>query len=168
MKSLVVFFSRNGENYMENGLENIEVGNTEILANKIAKLTNSDIIKIEPVKEYPFNYHDCCDVAKEELENNILPEVKNKLESIEDYDTIYIGGPVWWGHYPRVIISALKDLDFSGKEIKPFCTHEGSGLGSIMSDINELCKNAIIKEGLEIRGSKVNELDSKIEKWCNE
>lgn len=166
MKSLVIYFSRNGENYMENGLENIEVGNTEILAKRIADLTNSDIFKVEVVKEYPFDYHECCDVAKYELENNIFPEVKNKLESIDEYDTIYIGGPVWWGHLPKALINVIKDLDFTGKIIKPFCTHEGSGLGSIVEDIKNYCSYAQIKDGLVVRGSKVNESNIKIKKWC--
>lgn len=168
MKTIVVYFSRNGQNYMENGIENIEVGNTEILAKKIAEETNSDIFKVEPTQEYPFNYRECCDVAKEELENNIFPDIKQKLNNIDEYDTIYIGGPVWWGHLPMALINAIKDVDFKGKTIKPFCTHEGSGLANIMDDINEYCKNSTIKEGLEIQGSKVNENSTKIEKWCKE
>ena len=63
------------------------------------------------------------------------------------------------------LISVIKDLDFTGKIIKPFCTHEGSGLGNIMDDIRKYCQNAQIKEGLEVRGSKVNESNIKIEKW---
>ena len=107
MKELVIYFSHTGENYMKNGIENIEKGNTEIVAENISHLTGADLFKVEPLKEYPYNYHECCDVAKEELENNSRPEIKNKLENISDYDTIYIGGPVWWSHYPMCMFTCL-------------------------------------------------------------
>lgn len=67
MKSLVIYFSRTGENYMEDGIRNINEGNTEIVAKKISEITGADLFKVEPVKEYPYNYQECCDVAKKEL-----------------------------------------------------------------------------------------------------
>ncbi len=70
MKSLIVYFSRTDENYMEDGIRNIEKGNTEIVAETIQKLTGADLFKVETVNEYPYDYYKCCDVAKEELENN--------------------------------------------------------------------------------------------------
>ena len=168
MKSLVIYFSHTGENYMENGIRNIEKGNTEKVAEIIHNYKNADLFKVETIKEYPTNYYECCDVAKKELENNILPEIKNKIDNIENYDIIYIGGPVWWGHYPKAIDTALENLDFKNIIIKPFTTHEGSSLGETSSDIERLCKNGIIKEGLAIRGCTVDENKEKIEKWCDE
>ena len=82
MKKLVIYFSHTGENYMKNGIENIEKGNTEVVAENISHLTGADLFKVEPLKEYPYNYHECCNVAKEELENNSRPKIKNKLESV--------------------------------------------------------------------------------------
>ena len=110
MKSLVIYFAHTGENYMENGIRNIEVGNTEKAANIIKNYTNADIFKVETLKEYPYNYYECCDVAKKELEQNELPEIKNKLTDVSNYNVIYIGGPVWWGHYPKAIDKALEDV----------------------------------------------------------
>ena len=93
-------------------------------------------------------------------------EIKNKLESISDYDTIYIGGPVWWSHYPMCMFTCLENLDFTGKTIYPFTTHEGSALGDVMDDIKKLCSGANIKAGLAIRGSDANNSLETLESWC--
>ena len=165
MKSLIVYFSRTDENYMEDGIRNIEKGNTEIVAETIQKLTGADLFKVETVNEYPYDYYKCCDVAKEELENNERPNVKRKLDNIDDYDVIYIGGPVWWSHYPMAIFTALEGLDFTGKKIKSFTTHEGSGVGSVMEDIRKICKNAVIEDAIAIRGSDEKSCEDKIKNW---
>lgn len=165
MKSIVIYFSRADENYMRDGIRKIDKGNTEIVAEKISKLTGASLFKVETVNSYPYNYYNCCDVAKRELNNNERPEIKNRLTNLDDYDTIYIGGPVWWGHYPCALFTALEGLNYEGKTIKPFCTHEGSGLGSIMEDVKQLTPNGNISKGLEIRGCDALNSDEKIEKW---
>lgn len=166
MKSLVIYFSHTGENYINGTIRNITKGNTEIVVEKIKEITGADLFKVEPVTAYPYNYQECCDVAKEELNNNIKRETKSELTSIADYDTIYIGGPVWLGHYPMPLLATLEKLDFSSKKVKPFTTHEGSGLASVMSDVEKYCKNAIIESGLSIVGSNVNNAEEKLESWC--
>lgn len=93
MKSLVIYFSHTGENYINGTIRNITKGNTEIVVEKIKEITGADLFKVELVTAYPYNYQECCDVAKEELNNNIKRETKRELTSIADYDTIYIG---WW------------------------------------------------------------------------
>lgn len=167
MKSLVIYFSHTGENYMRNGIENIDKGNTEIVAEYIKDIVNADLFKVEPMSEYPYSYKECCDVAKKEMENNILPDIKSSVD-ISDYDVIYIGGPVWWGHYPCPMHTLLSKLDFSNKIVKPFTTHEGSGLGSVLEDINKYCSGATIKNGLAIRGCDAENSKNMIESWCNE
>lgn len=166
MKSLVIYFSHTGENYMSDGIRNIDKGNTEIVAEAISKITGADLFKVEPVNDYPYNYKECCDVAKEELDANARPKLKRQIDDINDYDIIYIGGPVWWGHYPCPMFTMLENLDFNGKIVKPFSTHEGSGLGSIMQDVSKLCKGAQIKDGLAIRGSNANDAEEQLESWC--
>lgn len=166
MKSLVIYFSHIGENYINGEIKNIDKGNTEIIAEIIKELTGADLFKVETIKDYPYDYEECCDVAKTELNADLRPELKNQLNSIDEYDIIYIGGPVWWGHYPCGIFTALEKLDFTGKIVKPFTTHEGSGLGSIMEDINRFCIGADIKEGLAVQGSNASSSKSKIESWC--
>lgn len=166
MKSLVIYFSRNGENYMEDGVRNIDKGNTEIVAETIKDLVKADLYKVTPIKEYPYNYQECCDVAKEEIENNIKVGIKGDVPNIEDYDVIYIGGPIWWGHYPCTLLGVLEKLDFNNKIILPFSTHEGSGLGGIMEDVLKCCTKADIREGLAIRGCGAKEAKDVLERWC--
>lgn len=166
MKSLIIYFSRTGENYMSDGIRNIEKGNTEIVAEFIKDATDADIFKVETIKDYPYNYRECCDVAKDEIDNDERPELKDKLANIDKYDVIYIGGPVWWGHFPCGIFSAIENLDFAGKIVKPFVTHEGSGLGNVMQDINRFCIGADIRAGFEVRGSDVIAFKDEIERWC--
>lgn len=166
MKSLVVYFSHTGENYMNGAIRNITKGNTEIVAEEISKLTGADLFKVETVNAYPYNYQECCDVAKDELTNNIRREIKSRLENVDNYDVIYIGGPVWCGHYPMPIFTALDGADFTGKTIKPFTTHEGSGLGSVMDDVRKLCPNAKIENGLSIVGSRSENAKEELERWC--
>lgn len=166
MKNLVIYFSHTGENYMKDGIQNITKGNTEIVAEKIKEITNADLYQVIPEEQYPYNYHECCDLAKEELQENKRPNIIKPLENIDNYDTIYIGGPVWWGHYPRPLITQLEKLDFKNKTIKPFATHEGSGLGNTLEDIKNYT-NGNIKEGLAIRGSDAEYSKEILESWCN-
>lgn len=166
MKQLVIYFSRNGENYTSDGIRNIEIGNTEKVANYIKEITGASLFKVEPIIEYPYNYHECCNVAKKEIENNIRPKVKNELDDINDYDVIYIGGPIWYGHYPTPLLTVLEKLDFSSKIVMPFTTHEGSGFGSVISDIKRICNNALIKDGLAIYGSNASDSKEMLKGWC--
>lgn len=164
-KSLVIYFSHTGENYMADGIRNIEKGNTEVIAEYIKEITNADLFKVEPIKEYPYNYRECCKVAVEELNKNERPELKNILSNIDDYEVIYIGYPIWCGTMPMPLFTQLEKLDFNGKFVRPFATHEGSKFGNSEKDIKKICKGAKVLDGLEIRGSKVYEEKKKVEEW---
>ena len=164
-KSIIIYFSHTGENYMADGIRNINKGNTESVAEMLKEITNSDIFKVESIKDYPYNYQECCDVAKEELDKNIRPELKNYLDSIDKYDIVYILSPVWWGQMPMPLFTQLERLNWNGKIVKYITTHEGSGLGNIPNAIEKICLGAEIKEGLSIRGSAVNSAKNKLEDW---
>ena len=138
MSSLVIYFSRAGENYFGGVLKNIEKGNTEVIAEYIQEFADADLFKVEPASEYPADYMKCIDVAKKELQADARPEIKETLESIDQYDTIYLGFPNWWGTLPMPMFTQLEKLDFSGKTIKPFVTHEGSGFGKSLKDLKKL------------------------------
>ena len=168
MSSIVIYFSRNGENYFGGELKNIEKGNTEVIAEYIQEIEGADLFKVEPLNEYPDDYIDCTDIAKKELEENARPEIKQTLKSIDEYDTVYIGFPNWWGTLPMVMFTQLEQLDFTAKTVKPFVTHEGSGFGSSQKDLEKLCKGAEIKKGLSIPGAKVNEFKQTVQQWIGE
>ncbi len=165
MKSLVVFFSRRGENY---AVGNVKEGNAEHIAKIIEKLTDADIYEIIPIKEYARDYVACTQEAMDELKNQKRPEFKNPIASIDGYDTIYLCYPNWWGTYPRVVASFLEKYDFNGKIVKPMCTHEGSGMGSSERELKQTLPNSFIKRGLAIKGTNAHMSDKEIERWIFE
>ena len=154
--TLVAYFSLAGEQY-EVGV--IEKGNTEIVAEMIAEATGADTFKIESTEEYPTTYDGLLDVSRQEEDDP--PEIAGTVENMDDYDTIFLGYPIWWGDTPTIIKVFLQSYDFSGKTIIPFCTHGGSGLAGTDRTIGELCPDTTIGEGLAIRGSTAqNDQDS--------
>ena len=157
-----------GENYFGGVLKNIEKGNTEVIAEYIQEFTGAELFKVEPEVEYPKDYMECIDVAKKEQKDNSRPEIKESLEDISGYDTIYIGFPNWWGTLPMPMWTQLEKLDFTGKVVKPFVTHEGSGFGSSKKDLSKLCSGAEIKNGLSIPGADVYDVKSTVEAWIKE
>ena len=168
MASLVIYFSRNGENYFGGELKNIEKGNTEVIAEYIQEFDGADLFKVEPVNEYPADYMKCIDVAKKEQQADARPEIKEILTDISGYDTIYIGFPNWWGTLPMPMFTQLESLDFAGKAVKPFVTHEGSGFGSSQRDLAKLCEGAEIKNGLSIPGANVYDAKDTVKAWIDE
>lgn len=127
-KSLTIYFSRADENY---GVGYVKDGNTAKLAKIIAEKTGSDLHEISPVTAYPKQYKAATEVARTEKENNARPDYKTDLVSVDEYDTVYIGSPVWWGDMPMVMYTFLEKNSLDGKKIYPFVTHEGSGLSAI-------------------------------------
>ncbi|MCI7211054.1 MAG: flavodoxin [Ruminococcus bromii] len=164
-KVLVAFYSRANENYVNGQIKNLKVGNTEIAANKIANLTNADMFKIEQVNPYSDNYNECISQAQDDQRKNARPELKKYPERIDEYDVIYLGYPNYWSTMPMAVFTFLEHFDFGNKIIKPFCTHEGSGMGSSINDIKKLCPNAKVEKGLAIHGGSVERSQKDIENW---
>ncbi|MDR2083817.1 MAG: NAD(P)H-dependent oxidoreductase [Bacteroidales bacterium] len=153
-KTLVVYYSR--------------TGNTEAMAKQIQTLTKADIFRIETVNAYPEGYHETTDVAKEEKNNNVRPEIKGKVENINQYDTVFVGFPIWWGTYPMAIATFLDNYNLENKTIIPFCTHGGGGVDQGFIDVNKLTPKSNHKDGLSLSGSRANNSKSEIEKWLRE
>lgn len=168
MSSLVIYFSRSGENYFGGELKNIEKGNTEVIAEYIHEFDGADLFKVEPACEYPADYMQCIDVAKKEQKSDARPEIKETLKSIDQYDIIYIGFPNWWGTLPMPMFTQLEQLDFTGKVVKPFVTHEGSGFGISQKDLKKLCSGADIRKGLSIPGAKVYDVADTVAQWIKD
>lgn len=107
-KTLIAYYSRRGENYVNGSIKNLKLGNTEVVAQKIkALLPDADVFQIDTTYEYSKSYMTCIEEAKQELHDNARPEVKNPLESIDEYDTIILGYPNWWGTMPMVCYTFL-------------------------------------------------------------
>ncbi|MEG2158515.1 MAG: flavodoxin [Clostridia bacterium] len=165
-KILLAYFSRKGKNYAsKNNIVDLEVGNTEVIAQMIKSLTNCDLYKIESLEEYPLEYSDCVRVAMKELMSNARPQLKESLTSIEEYDAIILGYPNWCGTIPMPVCTFLTSFDFSGKTIYPYCTNEGSGMGRSEKNISKLCPNSTIEVGLPIRGTLAPNSRPILEEW---
>ncbi|MBR4469781.1 MAG: hypothetical protein IKS54_00505 [Erysipelotrichaceae bacterium] len=166
MKTLVAYFSHIGENLQDNEIVVLEKGNTEVVAEKIAELTSGDLYKIEEEEPYPFKYDDCLRRSRREDENNEHPALKGGVRlNMDEYDTIYIGFPIWYRTYPRAIASFLDAYDFSGKTIRPFCTNDEGTFGISLLEMQGALKGANITDGLAIRGVKVYESDERIKAY---
>lgn len=164
-KSLVAYYSRKGNNYVGRRIICLPVGNTEVVAKKIQQLTGAELFKIKTIVDYPEDYTETTRVAQKELRENARPELSAQLNNLDSYDIVYLGYPNWWGTMPMAVYAFLESADFSGKTILPFCTHEGSGLGSSVQDIKKLCPYAKVLEGLAITGSTVSKCDKNFENW---
>lgn len=163
-KILVAYFSRTGENY---GVGNISKGNTEIVAEFIGQYVGGDLFHIEPAVQYPQNYDECVDLAKKEQSAKARPSLASTLESIQNYDVIFLGFPNWWGDMPMPVYTFIEQFDFTGKIVIPFCTHEGSGLGGIPQKIERACKGANVLKGIAIRGSAAQNSQKQVQKTVN-
>ncbi len=165
MQRLIAYFSRKGNNYVDGKIVNLPVGNTEVAANMLRERTGSDTFFIDTVKGYPTDYHATTDVARKELETKARPELRGRVDNMDDYNVIFLGYPNWWGTMPMAMFTFLETYDFSDKIIMPFCTHEGSGMGHSESDIQRLCPKARVLKGLSLRGGRVRGSGDDISAW---
>lgn len=167
-KTLIAYYSRRGENYVNGIIKDLSVGNTETVANKITVYLDADIFRIETVSDYPEDYTETTNVAMLELNANARPKLKSSIDNIGEYGMVFLGYPNWWGTMPMCVCTFLESYDFSGKTILPFCTHEGSGLGHSEKDIVKFCPDSDVRKGLAIRGSRVATADNEIAAWLND
>lgn len=164
-KNLIIYYSRKGENYVNGSIKNLEKGNTETVAEFIQKAVGGDLFEVETVKTYDNDYNVCIDEAKKELHEKARPELRNYLDSIDEYDNIFVCGPCWWGTYPMAVFTQLEKLNWRGKRVLPVMTHEGSGLGNCESDLKKICIGATLGNGLAVKGADVLKSESIVEEW---
>ena len=161
-KSIVIFFSHAGDNY---SVGNIEVGNTKIVADYISEIAGADQFEIVTHKYDGMAYTPLINLAKEEANRGELPPYEGDAPDLSQYDTVFIGGPVWWGTYPQVMFTLFRDINLDGKTVIPFTTHEGSGLASCVSDVKSAFPKAKVTQGFSIYGHEVRSGKAKVEKW---
>ena len=165
MAKLIAFYSRADENYFGGTYRTIPVGNTEKAAEMLAELTGGTLFKIEQKVPYSAHYQECIAEAKRDLQANARPELVALPETLDVYDEIYLGYPNYWGTMPMAVYTFLEHYDFSGKVIHPFCTHEGSGLSNTVADIAKAAPEAVVKPGLALHGSDVDNAMDKLKGW---
>ena len=158
-KILVVYFSRTGENY---NVGNVEVGNTAMVASYIKDYLKADSFEIIPVNKYPDKYQECLDQETKEKNENARPEIQNKITNFDQYDTIFVGYPIWWGDLPMIMHTFFESYDFNGKKVIPFNTHEGSGDAGTYSTVQkDLPKANVTTDGLALDGKTARSDDGK-------
>ena len=161
-KSIVIFFSHAGDNY---SVGNIEVGNTKIVADYISEIAGADQFEIVTHKYDGMAYTPLIKLAQEEANKGELPPYEGTAPDLSQYDTVFIGGPVWWGTYPQVMFTLFKDINLDGKTVIPFTTHEGSGLASCVKDVKKAFPKAKVTGEFSIYGHEVRTGRAKVEKW---
>lgn len=152
-KNLVLYFSQSG--------------NTEKVANFIHEEVGGDMVKLETTVAYPSNYEELTDYAQQEQRNKSRPELITKIDHIDEYDTIFLGYPIWWADMPMAIYTFLDQYDLKGKTIAPFNTHAGSGLSGTPNKIKEEEPNATVTEGLAVTGSSAESAKSTVQGWLS-
>ena len=176
-RSLVVYFSMpettDPNNMTEEEANSTVVidgevlGNTQYMAQVIQAATEADLFRIEPETPYPTDHDTLVDLAAEEQDNDARPELADTIENLDDYDTIFIGYPIWWSDMPMILYSFFDAHDFDGKTIVPFSTHGGSSFAGTPSTIQRLEPNATILDGLTISRNSIQDAEQEIVAWVS-
>lgn len=150
---LVVYFSRTGEQY---GVGVIDKGNTAIVADMIIEATGADSFEVLPEDDYyPYTYQELTEVARQEQADGVRPAYKGDVPDLSQYDTIFIGAPVWWGDWPMIMYTFFENNAdaLAGKTLIPFCTHAGSGLSGFDTKLASALPNSTVGTGFAALGS---------------
>ncbi len=158
-KILVVYFSIGGETQ---DIGNVKIGNTAIMASYIVEYLNADSYQIEPQRPYSNKLSEVYERSLKEKENEELVEIKGTID-LSEYDTIFLGYPIWNGDMPRVIYTFINAYDLTLKKIIPFCTHAGSGVSGTFEKINVLTEESRHREGFSLLGKTAREEKGKKE-----
>ena len=164
-RTLLAFFSRPGENYYYGGRRDLPVGNTEVLARMISELIDCDVHRIEAADPYPASYDATVERNVREQDADARPAIANPLASIEQYDAVLLGSPIWNVRAPMIMSTFTDSYDFTGKVVHPFVTYSVSGPGSTIRDYATSCPRARIGEGLAVRGEEVPQHRTDVESW---
>ena len=166
--ALVVYFSRTGEQY---NVGVIDKGNTAVVAEMIGDQLGADLWEILPADyHYPMTYQALTDVAKQEQNEKARPAYAGQTPELSQYDTIFIGAPVWWGDWPMILYTFFENNadELSGRTLIPFSTHEGSGLSGFDRKLSSACPDSMVGEGLAIRGSDAQNRPDAVRQTVNE
>ena len=147
-KKLVAYFSASGT--------------TKKAAERLARAAGADLFEIKPVEPYTradLNWMDKKSRSSVEMNDpSSRPEIAEKLANMVDYDTVFIGFPIWWYVAPHIINTFVESYDFTGKTLVPFATSGGSGMGNTVDELKKLCSNADWKTGKLVNGMSDNAL----------
>lgn len=142
-------------------------GTTKKIAECLVKVTSADLFEIKPAVPYTnadLNWMDKKSRSSVEMNDFASrPEIAEMIPNMDDYETVFIGFPIWWYVAPRIISTFIESYDFTGKTIVPFATSGGSGMGSTVDELKKLCSNADWRNGKMVNGASERELAD----WAN-
>ena len=165
---LVVYFSRTGEQYVVGVIDH---GNTAIVAEMIVDETGADLFEILPEEDhYPMTYAELTDVAKKEQNEKARPAYAGEVPDLSQYDTVFIGAPVWWGDWPMIMYTFFEENAeaLAGKNLVPFSTHEGSGLAGFDKKLSSAIPGSTVLKGLATRGNDCQNDQNSVRKSVND
>lgn len=176
---LIVYFSRWGNTDYPDDVDattsasivadgDARFGTTEYVAEQIRQITGGDIHRIETVDPYTEDFDELRDVNHAEMQQGVLPELKESNLDISSYDTVFVGYPVWATSVPQAVLSFLDEYDLSGKTVIPFCTHDGYGAGRSYQVIADASHAAVSLEGLAIEAKDVSDAQNTIADWLED
>ena len=140
-------------------------GTTRRMAQQVQAITGGDLFEIEPVNPYPTSYTPCTEVALEERDSNARPAIKNSVANWDEYDVVFLGGPVWWHTAPMILHTFAESYDFEGKTVVPFTTYASTYRDETLQAIVDMTPDAEHLEGLGLTSSSINE--SRIQTWID-
>jgi flavodoxin len=140
-------------------------GNTRVVAGQVKDITGGDLFEIAAAEAYPDDYDATVARAVKELKAKAHPALKSTAPDLSAYTTIILGYPNWCNTIPMPVAAFLTANNLSVKNIAPFCTNEGSGLGRSEADIKAICPQSNVLNGLALRGSTVQKARPEVEKW---
>ncbi|WP_320997586.1 flavodoxin [Enterocloster bolteae] len=141
-------------------------GSTEAVARMIQENVGGDLFSIQTIQNYPVDYDTLIDQGGEEKNQGARPELESHVESMSDYDIVFLGFPNWWYDMPMPLYSFLEEYDFSGKTVIPFVTSASSGFSGTIGTLQEMLPDAVIVEnGLHIPMRSVSEADGEVADW---
>ena len=138
-------------------------GNTAEMAAYIAEQTGGDLLEIQPAVPYPEDYGECGDVALAERDSNARPEIANLPASLDSYDTLLIGYPIWWHTAPMIIGTFLESYDLTGMDVYPFtqsASMDEEQFANSMSFVTGCATGATVRDGLFARADDTAEIDA--------
>jgi flavodoxin len=166
-KILIVYLSR--------------TNNTKAIAEMIQRNVGGTLVALELEKPYPDNYQQTVQQVVNENETGYLPPLKTKIDSIQNYDVVFVGFPTWGMKLPPPMKSFLHQYNLNGKAVIPFNTNDGYGIGSSFGTVKELCSNSKVLEGFSIKGGverdgqpllskeeKRKEAETKVKEWLEQ
>lgn len=140
-------------------------GNTEHIARLIQQKSGGDLFTIKPEKEYPGSYGVCVRQAKKEIHDGFMPELTALPDTLNQYETVFVGSPIWWYTMAPPVLTFLSRSKLADKNILPFCTHGGGGEGHFTEDVRKSCPGSSVRDGLILYGSGGSRAEAEVSAW---